>query len=48
MSLKKKNEPLHFWKADTLSYLISQIKYINSAMSARTKKTKTVTSGCYK
>lgn len=38
MSLKKKNEPLHFSKADTLSYLISQIKYINFAMSARTPK----------
>lgn len=38
MSLKKKNDPLHFSKTDTLSYLISQIKYINSAMSARTQK----------
>lgn len=38
MSLKKKNDPLHFSKADTLSYLISQIKYINFAMSARTQK----------
>lgn len=40
MSSKKKNEPLHFSKADTLSYLISQIKYIYSAMSARTQKPK--------